>query len=75
MQRSGGKEEHTVFRGSYSVCILEAESVKRGLGVKLKGWYWRNVLKTLEGQTKNCRFILYHMESHRKNSNIIRCAF
>lgn len=48
MQRLGGNEEHVVFRESYLVCIPETESVRRVSGVKLKGWFRRNVLKTLE---------------------------
>lgn len=48
VQRLGGNEEHVVFRESYLVCIPEAESVRRVSGVKLKGWFRLNVLKTLE---------------------------
>lgn len=48
VQRLGGSEEHVVFRESYLVCIPEAESVRRVSGVKLKAWFWLNILKTLE---------------------------
>ena len=48
VQRLGGSEEHIVFRESYLVCIPEAESGRRVSGVKLKGWFWLNILKTLE---------------------------
>lgn len=58
MQRPRGSEKHVPFRESYLDCIAGAESVRRVLGGKLKGGYGLNILKTLECQTKKCRFIL-----------------
>lgn len=64
MQRPRGSEKHVLFRESYLDCIAGGETVRRVLGVKLKGCYGQNILKTLECQAKKCRFILQQMERH-----------